>query len=118
AFERGLALSVDDKPLELAPLYDGTLDLMGDTRVGPHPHILRLYFFARTPPSLVPGSVLTLSDGLWAETGTLRLIEVNETGGYRFSSVPVREPGVWRTRCQAVPARSKGAVASPAQDQP
>lgn len=113
AFERGLAVSLDDKPIVLVPLYEGSLDLMGDTRVGPHPHVLRLYFFARTPPTLAPGSVLTLNDKLWPETGALRLIEVNETVGCRFSSLPVREPGVWRARCQAVPARSEGAVPFP-----
>jgi hypothetical protein len=115
AFERSLAVSVDDKPLELVPLYESTLDLMGDTRVGPHSHALRLYFFARTPPTLGPGSVLTLNDHLWADTGALRLIEVDQTVGCSFSSMPTAEPSVWQGRCQAVPARSKHAAPSAAQ---
>lgn len=115
AFERGLMVTVDGKPMELAPLYDATLDLIGDARVGPHAHVLRLYYFARTPPSLAPGCVLTFRDGLWAGTGALRSVEINGTGG--FSEVPDREPGVWRARCQAVPTKSDGAIPIPARSQ-
>jgi len=82
-------------------------------RVGPHPHMLRLYFFTRTPPTLAPGSVLTLGDSLWPETGALRLVEVNETVGCRFSSLPVLEPAVWHARCEVVPARSERAISFP-----
>lgn len=103
ALEKGFALSVAGQVLELVPLYDAKLDLMGDTRVRPHTHVLRLYLFARTPESLKAGSVIELKDSLWSDTGALRSVEVGGADGFRFSSVPVRESGVWRAKCQAVP---------------
>jgi hypothetical protein len=110
ALEEGLTLTLDDKPLDLVPLDDPQLDLIGEARVRPHTPGGRLSFFARTPPSLAPGSVLALKDGLWPDTAALRSIEIRGGPGFRFSSVPVRERGVWRARCQTVPVRSDGAA--------
>lgn len=117
AFDDGLTLMLDDTPLDLVPLADPKLDLTGDTRVHPHTHGVRLSYFARTPQWLAPGGVLALTDRLWLSTAALRSIEISGTGGFRFSSIPVREAGVWRARCAAVPARNAGAVPVPEEGQ-
>jgi hypothetical protein len=102
-FEQSLRLTLDDTPVELVPLADPTLDLMGEDRVRPRVHALRLSYFARTPPSLASGGVLALGDGLWPEAAALRSIEITSTGGLRCASLPLRDAGEWRGRCQAVP---------------
>jgi hypothetical protein len=105
SFERGLTLTLDGTPVELVPLADPTLDLMGEDRVRPRVHALRLSYFARTPPSLASGGVLILRDGLWPEAAALRSIEIAATGGFRCASLPLRDAGEWRGRCQVVPPR-------------
>jgi hypothetical protein len=104
AFEAGLTLTVDDTRLELVPLADPKLDLMGEDRVRPRAHALRLAYFARTPSSLARGGVLALRDALWPEAAALRAVEVGTTGGFRCAPVASRDAGVWRAHCQAVPA--------------
>ena len=100
-FEKGLTLTLDDTPVELVPLADPELDLMGEAGVRPRVHALRLSYFARTPPSLAPGGMLALTDALWPEAAALRSIEIAATGGLRCASLPLRDAGEWRGRCQA-----------------
>ena len=107
AFEKGLTLTLDDAPVELVPLADPELDLMGEDGVRPRAHALRLSYFARTPPALGPGAVLALRDTLWPEASALRSIEIGTTGGFRCAPLPLRDAAEWRGRCQAAttPAR-------------
>ena len=106
-FEDGVVLTVDGAPLDLAALDEPRLDLMDDARVGPHPHAVRLSYFARTPPTLRPPSVLELRDRLWSNTAALRSIEIGGTDAFRFSSMPIAEPGVWRARCDQAPKKAR-----------
>jgi hypothetical protein len=53
------------REVPLAPLYDPELDLLGNNRVGPAHHRLRLFFFTATPAGLRTGDEIVVEDKLW-----------------------------------------------------
>jgi len=59
-------ISVAGSELALVPLYEPEVDLLGNDKVGPWHHRLRLLFFAPTPTSLRPTDVIVIEDGLWS----------------------------------------------------
>lgn len=63
--EDGLCLRVDGQELRLVPLYDPELDLYDSRDLEAHPHLLRVFLFARTPASLKKGSTVSLENRLW-----------------------------------------------------
>ena len=65
-------LSVDDKTVELFPLYDPQLELLDTERTEPVHHVLRLYCFSRTPDTFGPGSIIKVSDTLWPRAAAIR----------------------------------------------
>jgi hypothetical protein len=76
-----------DRPLDLIPLYDPQLDLLGVTGVSPNHHVLRLYYFARTPAGLSPGDRLVVDDRAWPGPPALRLFSAGGKDGLRLQSV-------------------------------
>ncbi|MFA6241041.1 MAG: hypothetical protein WC655_08935 [Candidatus Hydrogenedentales bacterium] len=63
--EKSLSLSVAGKDVRLVPLYDPELDMYDSQDLEEHPHLLRLFLFARTPKSFKAGSEIALEDRLW-----------------------------------------------------
>jgi len=67
-----IALRVDGRSVALVPMYEPEVDLLGQDSPTPHPHVMRILLFARTPDWLAEGSVIALEDGLWAEKPSIR----------------------------------------------
>jgi hypothetical protein len=63
--QEDLALFVDGRRIPLVPLYEPALDLGTALAATGQPHAVRLSFFARTPPWLIPGSLVRLETSLW-----------------------------------------------------
>jgi len=91
-------LFVAGRELPLAPLYDPELDLLGNSRVGPSHHRLRLFFFAATPAHLRAGDEMVIEDRLWPEAKTLATPRFEGRDGCRLA------PGV---SANAVPGPGK-----------
>lgn len=68
-----VSMRVDGRALDVIPLYDPQVDLLGVDQIAPTHHVLRLCLFARTPAWLRAGSRIELSDGLWSRVPALRM---------------------------------------------
>ncbi len=88
SLENGLRMTLSGRAVELAPLYDPEIDLLGVDRISPQHHILRLFYFARTPAWLEPGSEIRLEDSLWSGVPSLGACEVIGSDGIRVVSDP------------------------------
>lgn len=84
--EQQVRLSMNGTAATLIPLEDPLLDLQDAPGSEPHPHELRLAYFARLPKDFGAGGTITLDSGLW--TGLPLMISVaTETGnGIRIRS--------------------------------
>ena len=80
-FDRNIQLKIDDKPLELIALYDPQIDLLGTDGIEPTHHVLRLFYFARTPASLTAGSRITLTETFWPNVPALRSTQATGRDG-------------------------------------
>lgn len=107
-------LAVDGESLPLSWLYDPEADLGGNPQVMPLAHVVRLFYFARTPAGLKSGSEFVLADGLWPEAPAVLAMTVVGGEGVRVSTVstdPFAPAGGadarrrLRARCTAVPER-------------
>ncbi|GMV97427.1 MAG: hypothetical protein AMXMBFR83_17850 [Phycisphaerae bacterium] len=123
--EGGLRLTVDGRPVELAPLYDPRLDLPEEAAAASS-HVLRLDAFARTPPWLAAGSQVVVEDLLWPRVPAIVSLEAAGRDGVRMLSEPVTEPAAGpdaagvrrlRARCLGVPESARPA-SPPASDRP
>ena len=101
----GLRLSIDGRPVDLLVLHEPKLDLMGFAQTGPHPHLLHLFYFARTPEALKTGATIALTDSLWPDVDAIRGVEIQGKDGFRFSAIPTRDSGVWQGKCVASATR-------------
>ena len=78
---RQLKLRVAGRELPLVSLYDPEMDLLGNEKVGPGHHRLRLFFFAPTPTSLRAGDEIVVEDGLWPDAKVLGTVQVEGRNG-------------------------------------
>ncbi len=85
--EQRIRLAINDKPVRLVPLYAPELDLFDSRDLEPHPHLLRLSYFA--PVTCAPGDVVTIDDTLWPDYPAIMLAEPG--GGEGLKLVP-RQP--------------------------
>ncbi|GMV92273.1 MAG: hypothetical protein AMXMBFR82_20510 [Candidatus Hydrogenedentota bacterium] len=92
--ERGITLRIDGIPLPLIPLHDAELDFLDSSGVEAHPHVLRLFFFARTPESFHTGSTLSLDSTLWTDAPSLVASTVYGENGIEMNGAP--NPGLRR----------------------
>ncbi len=92
--EEGITLRVDGIPLHLVPLHDLELDFLDSSGVEAHPHVLRLYFFARTPETFHAGSTLSLDSTLWTDAPSLVASTVYGENGIEMNGAP--NPGLRR----------------------
>jgi len=74
-------LSVGEEELRLVSLYDPELDFYDSRDLEAHPHLLRVFLFARTPKSLKEGSVIALEDKLWEDKPAMLQAGVNGKDG-------------------------------------
>jgi hypothetical protein len=79
-------LFVAGRELPLAPLYDPELDLLGNKRVGPAHHRLRLFFFVTTPAGLRAGEEIVVEDKLWPEAEMLATPRAEGRDGCRLAT--------------------------------
>ncbi|NLE57043.1 MAG: hypothetical protein GX616_01685 [Planctomycetes bacterium] len=123
-----LTLSVDDRPLQVIPLYDPRIDLLDATNVAPSHHVLRLSWFARTPPWLKAGSRIRAQYRLWPEAPRIDVLSASGDDGFRVivddlnnpvsSTEKAGGPREIRLSCQAAPvaiSESLSAAASAGQ---
>lgn len=86
-----LKLRLAGKPVDLVPLREPELDLLGHTRTGRWHHRLSLFFFAATPPELAAGAELVVEDRLWPATRAVGLLQVEGRDGAKLEPVPLRD---------------------------
>lgn len=77
-----VSLSVDGRALPVVPLYDPQIDLLGAAGVVPSHHVLRLFFFARTPEWLRAGSRLCIEDKLWPDAPRIDALDAVGRDGF------------------------------------
>ena len=112
---RALELTVDGKPAEVLVLHNPQLDLLESEKVFPAHHVLRLFYFARTPASLAAGNDLVLRDRLWVRAPTLRFLRAAGAGGIQVETDSKNEVlsdpdskgegGSMRIKCLETPPR-------------
>lgn len=84
--DRQVHLSINGQPLELVSLFDPELDLGEDRGVSPAHHVLRLFYFARTPASLGTGDTLAVEDGLWTSDPAVGTFQIEGEAGFRWAT--------------------------------
>lgn len=84
-----LKLRVAGRPVDLVPLREPELDLLGYSRTGRWHHRLSLFFFAPTPPDLAADAELVVEDRLWPGTRALGLLQVEGRDGARLEAAPL-----------------------------
>ncbi|MGQ9652186.1 MAG: hypothetical protein ACUVXJ_18980 [Phycisphaerae bacterium] len=91
-FRGALTLTVDDRPLQVIPLYDPKIDLLDAPNVAPAHHALRLSWFARTPPWLRAGSRIRAQYRLWPEAPRIDVFSAIAEDGFRLVADDVSGP--------------------------
>ncbi|MBX7255109.1 MAG: hypothetical protein K1Y02_02015 [Candidatus Hydrogenedentes bacterium] len=76
-----VALRVDNEEVRLVPLYDPELDFYDSSDLEEHPHLLRIFLFARTPATLNKGSDIQLEDRLWEAKPAMLQARVKDSSG-------------------------------------
>jgi len=118
---RQVVLRVASQEVPLVPLYDPEIDLLGNDRVGPAHHRLRLFFFAPTATALRTDTDIVVDDLLWPDTkalGTLQaegrdrcVLETEKTSDPSFAPASGGEARLFKVRClkpPTAPASSPG----------
>lgn len=82
-------LRVAGREVALAPLYEPEVDLLGDDKVGPAHHRLRLFFFAVTPAEIHAGDEIVVEDSLWVKAKALGTSQAEGQDGATFEAKPV-----------------------------
>jgi hypothetical protein len=78
---RQVRVRVAGRELALASLYEPEVDLLGNDKVGPGHHRLRLLFFAPTPPGLRATDAIVIEDRLWPEANALTTLQAEGHDG-------------------------------------
>ena len=118
ALSQQLKLRVAGRELDLVPLYDPELDLLGSNQTGRTHHRLRLWFFASTPASLRAADEILIEDRLWPMAkalGTLQaegldgcVLEVVTPGDPGFAPARPGEARLFHARCLKAPLDKPG----------
>lgn len=82
-------LRLAGRELALAPLYEPEIDLLGNDKVGPAHHRLRLFFFTVTPATLQPGDEFVVDDALWLKARAIGTSHAEAEEGAAFEAKPV-----------------------------
>jgi hypothetical protein len=117
-----LGLQIDGNAVPVIPLYRPEVDLLETPQVVPARHVLRLFYFARTPADFRSGSELVLSSTLWAEAPAVCLFSAEGQEGARLAAIrtdsSALSPGSTgrrelRARCIEQPRDWRARVPSP-----
>lgn len=74
-----LRVSIDGAPLDLITLYEPSIDLLDGAGVIAHPHVLKLYLFARHPKPLKADSEILVETALWLDEPAIILVETDNS---------------------------------------
>jgi hypothetical protein len=77
----------------LVPLYDPEIDLLGDDKIGPAHHRLRLCFFLTTPADLRANSEIVIEDRLWPDGKALGTLQAEGHDGCTLEAQRPSDPG-------------------------
>lgn len=123
ALAQKLKLRVAGRELDLVPLYDPELDLLGNNRTGPAHHRLRLWFFGPTPATLRAGDGIVVEDRLWPQAKALGSLQVEGRDGCALEAAapggPALAPALpgqarsFHARCLKAPDTKPGRQALP-----
>ncbi len=112
SLNKSMSLSVGGRSVDLTPLYDPEIDMLGVKKVVPYHHVLLLYYFARTPAWLTPGTEIAIAGNLWPTAKALCSFEVVGNDGYAFAADSISSTsaaaGPWTVcaRCSAAPGNA------------
>ena len=103
-----VGLMVDDRPVNVFPLYEPELDVSGDPRSQSSSHSLRVAYFARTPKWLRAGSLIVFEERLWQQVPALCLLSAKGQDGVQLEAArttdsffPANAARLFRARCRA-----------------
>jgi hypothetical protein len=123
ALARQLKLRVAGRQLDLAPLYEPELDLLGSNQTGPACHRLRLWFFGSTPAALRAGDDIVVEDRFWSQAKALGTLEAEGRDGCALDAAAPGGPGfaptlagaacLFHARCLKPPRTKPGPPALP-----
>jgi len=123
ALAQELKLRVAGRELDLAPLYEPELDLLGSSQTGPAHHRLRLWFFGSTPPALRAGDEIVVEDRLWPQAKALGTLQAEGRDGFALEASGPGDPGfaparpgearLFHARCLKAPLIKPGRPAEP-----
>ena len=94
ALAQQLKLRVAGRELDLVPLYDPELDLLGSSQTGPAHHRLRLWFFGSTPATLRAGDEIVVEDRLWPQAKALGTLQLEGRDGCTLEAATPGDPGL------------------------
>ncbi len=86
-------LRIAGHEVELVPLYDPEVNLLGNDQTGPARHRLRLFFFAAKPAALRAGDELVIEDSLWPEAKALGTLQAEGRDGCALEEEKPADPG-------------------------
>jgi hypothetical protein len=84
--KRQVRLFVAGHEVPLAPLYPPAIDLLGDYRVGPAHHRLRVCCFSTTPVGLQAGDEIAVQDRLWPKANIILTTQAEGADGCRLAT--------------------------------
>jgi hypothetical protein len=112
---QAVSMEVDGRAVEVIPLFDPQVDLLGVEGVAPSHHVLKLSYFARTPKWLRSGSRIVLEERLWPATPRLGQLDIVNHDGVQVVAEQSDSPaefqegveGPWRMplRCETAPLK-------------
>ncbi len=86
-------LCVAGRELTPTPLYDPEIDLLGDEKVEPAHHRLRLFFFLPTPADLPADTEVVVKDRFWPEAKALGTLQAEGRDGCTLEAEKPSDPG-------------------------
>ena len=87
-------LRIAEQEFTPVPLYDPEIDLLGDDKVGPAHHRLRLCFFLPTPPELKNRTEIIVEDRLWPEAKALVTLQPEPHDGCKLEAEKPSDPAL------------------------
>lgn len=90
---RQVKLRVAGRELALVPLYAPEVDLLGNDRVGPAHHRLRLFFFVQTPTPLHVDDEFVVEDCLWPAAKALGVLQAEGRDDCALETGKKSDPG-------------------------
>lgn len=91
-FDEAILLRIGDRELPVIRLYEPQVDLLGVDTIAPSHHVLRLFYFARTPKNLDVDSDIIVAESLWSRSPAMGSLEVTGEDGIELYAEPGIDP--------------------------